>query len=224
MFARAALSALAFAAILPSTLANIYVTSPVKGTSWAAGQNQTISWIDSGVSPSLAQFGNAKVSVYVGNQIDQTSVQEIVPSVDVSTTSSIVFTPNPGAGENGEYYFVRFESLALKDANNSAYPAEAFSATFSLSGMTGTFNASVQSEINGASTAPISAPSSAPSAATSHIATTPVAKSAAATSANPSASASQSIAAGAANGAMGMHGASGMMVAGVLAAVGAMLF
>ncbi|TFY50144.1 hypothetical protein EVJ58_g11168, partial [Rhodofomes roseus] len=131
-------------------LGKLYVTAPVDGTTWTAGQNQTISWKDDGSDPALTKFGKASVGIY-------TRVQNIVSSVDVATTESIVFTPDPTVGANGDYYFIRFQSLSLKDANNSAFPAEAFSATFTMTGMTGSFNASEHPELGSMATAATSA-------------------------------------------------------------------
>ena len=69
--------------------------------------------------------------------------------------------------------FIRFQSISLKDPKQVMYPAEAFSSKFtyvyllplcvsllkvypySLAGMTGTFNSTVQSQIDGQTTAPI---------------------------------------------------------------------
>ncbi|KAF9811161.1 hypothetical protein IEO21_06614 [Rhodonia placenta] len=220
MFSRAFV-ALALTATIPATLANVYVTSPVKGTTWPAGQNQTISWEESGAAPTLDAFGLADVSIYVGNQIQQTSVQAIATNVNVSSTKSIIFTPNPSAGESGTFYFVRFESTTAKDPNNTAYPAEAFSATFALSGMTGTFTAEEQSQINGALSS-----SAAVSPSTAAASSSPLANSAATHSASSSASASQSAAAGAANtnGARSLATGSLGAFAGIaLAVVGAMV-
>ena len=47
------------------------VTAPVEGTTWTAGQNQTISWKDDSSSPSLTQFGKASVGIYVGSETVQ---------------------------------------------------------------------------------------------------------------------------------------------------------
>jgi len=146
---------LALAAFAPSALATVYTTAPIGTTSWPAGQQATISWKDDGTTPSLQSFGPSKVSIYVGNAQQQTMLQSITNSVDVSTTSSIVFTPDGTVGPNGADYFIRFESLSLKDATSPQYPALAFSAKFALTGMSGTFNSSVQAEINGQSTAPL---------------------------------------------------------------------
>ncbi|KAI1792431.1 hypothetical protein LXA43DRAFT_341559 [Ganoderma leucocontextum] len=144
---------LLIAAAVSPALATVYVTSPVATTSWAAGQQQTVSWKDDGTAPSLANFGPSKVSVYVGSQTQQTMVQSIVPSVDLSTTTSIVFTPDASTGQNGQYYFIRFESISFKDPNNAAYPALAFSSKYTMTGMTGTFSADVQAEISAAASA-----------------------------------------------------------------------
>jgi len=147
-------------ALAASALANVFITSPVASTTFTGGQQATITWQDDGLTPTLASFGPAMVGVYVGNANQQTLLQTITSSVDVSTTSSIVFTPDATIGPSGDTYFIRFTSLGLKDATNSQYPAEAFSAKFTMTGMSGTFNSTVQAEIDGQSTAPIGPTSS----------------------------------------------------------------
>ena len=97
------------------------MTAPIASTSWQAGQPQTINWKDDGTSPSLQDFGTASVAIYVGNAIQQVSpsllgkmrletdlffqtmLQSVVDSVDVSTTASITFTPDPSIGPNGDF-------------------------------------------------------------------------------------------------------------------------
>jgi len=148
-------SAFVVLSLSASALANLYITQPVSSTTWTGGQQSTVSWQDDGQQPSLAQFGLAMVSIYAGNSQQQTLLQTITPSVDTSKTQTIVFTPDPTIGPSTDEYFIRFQSLNLKDSTNPQYPALAFSAKFSMASMTGTFNASVQAEINGQSTAPI---------------------------------------------------------------------
>lgn len=138
-----------------AAFATVYVTSPVASTTFAAGQPATITWQDDGLSPSLASFGPAKISIYAGNAQQQTLLQSLSNSTDVSQSSSLNITPDPTIGPNSAQYFIRFESLSLKDATQPQFPALAFSARFTLSGMTGTFSADVQSQINGQSTAPL---------------------------------------------------------------------
>jgi len=157
MFASTLVTLLAFST---SAFAGVYVTSPIATTSFPAGQAATLSWEDDGTAPSLAQFGPSIISIYVGNALQQTSLQTIAPSVDVSTETSLQFTPDATIGPNGGEYFIRFESISLKDATSPQYPALAFSAKFTLSGMTGTFSGDVQSEIDGQSTAPLAAAAS----------------------------------------------------------------
>jgi hypothetical protein len=138
-----------------SALCNVFVTEPVASTTWNGGSKQTVTWQDNGNTPTLASFGPAIISIYVGNAQQQTSLQTISPNTDVSKASSVDFTIDATIGPNANEYFIRFESLGLKDATNPQYPALAFSAKFTLASMTGNFNATVQSQINGQSTAPI---------------------------------------------------------------------
>jgi hypothetical protein len=159
-------------ALAASSLASIYTTSPTANTTFTGGQQSTVSWIDDGKKPSLSDFGNCMVSIYVGNAMQQTQLQLITPSVNVATTSTIQFVPNPSIGPNSNEYFIRFQSLALMDPTQPQYPALAFSAKFSMTGMTGTFNSSVQAQIDGQSTAPIGGPTSSASGASQAPATT----------------------------------------------------
>ncbi|KAJ7783008.1 hypothetical protein B0H16DRAFT_1297813, partial [Mycena metata] len=133
----------------------VQFTSPTQAISFTGGQQANITWIDDGAAPTLAQFGLAKASIYAGNSAQQTSLQTISESIDVTNPMFLVFTPDASIGPNSDQYFIRFDSLALKDTANPAIPALAFSHTFTMSAMTGVFNAEVLSEISGQSTAPI---------------------------------------------------------------------
>jgi hypothetical protein len=234
-------SLIALAVLASPALASLSMTAPVASTSWQGGAQQTINWIDDGKTPNLQAFGPSTVGLFVGNAIQQTQLQLIVDSVDVSTTSSISFTPDPSVGANANIYFIRFTSLGLKDATNPNYPAEAFSAKFTLSAMTGTFNATVQAQIDAASSAPVGGATSAPPAAGAPSApttsggaapTSPAAGSSPAsgsskpsspTSSHSSAAPSGSAAAKAANGASGVAASVGF-VGTVVALASAMLF
>jgi hypothetical protein len=170
MFSKA-LIALAFAS---TAFATVFVTEPVASTTYTAGQSAIVQWQDDGNTPTLAAFGPAKISIYAGNAQQQTSLQLLNGSVDVSQVSSITFTPDPTVGPDSSEYFIRFESLSLKDATQPQFPALAFSAKFTLAGMTGTFSAAVQSQINGQTTAPLATPAGT-GVAVSTPATTPAA-------------------------------------------------
>jgi len=159
-------------ALSAGALANVFITSPVASTTFTGNQQATINWQDDGTQPSLKAFGPAKVSIYVGNAQQQTLIQAIVPSVDVSTTSSVQFTVDPSKGPNSNEYFIRIESLSLKDATTPIYPALAFSAKFTMNGMTGVFTQEVLSQIAGQSTAPLAGATSAPATSKATTATT----------------------------------------------------
>jgi len=211
-------SAFVVLALSVSTLANVFITSPVASTTFVGGQQATVSWQDDGSAPTLQSFGPAMVSIYAGNAQQQTLLQTISPNIDVSQLSTIQFTPDPSIGPDGDQYFVRFQSLSLKDATNPQYPALAFSAKFTMSGMSGQFNATVQSEIDGQSTAPIGG-TAITSAAAATVAVTTVTKSSSSSSSAATSKASTAAGASGSNGAGKLAGAGVAAFAGVAVAV-----
>jgi hypothetical protein len=182
-------SAFVVLALSASAFATVFVTSPVASTTFTGGKSATVSWQDDGKQPTLQSFGPAIVSIYAGNSQQQTLLQTITPSVDVSGTQAVVFTPDPSIGPNGNEYFVRFQSINLKDTTQPQFPALAFSAKFTMSGMSGTFNATVQSQIDGQSTAPIGGTAAASSSGSAPAATTPATTASKASSSSSSGSA-----------------------------------
>ncbi|KAI0342417.1 hypothetical protein BDW22DRAFT_1429257 [Trametopsis cervina] len=164
----------AVAALASSAVAVPAMTAPVASTVWPAGQQQTIQWSDNGSPPTATDFGDCSVGIFVGGTTVEAEVQRIADNVAIATLTSIAFTPNPAVGPNLNEYFIRFTSNTCKDA--SGFPCEAFSAKFALSGMTGTFNSTIQSIADSASgtAPPVAAPSSSagasvtPSSAASH--------------------------------------------------------
>jgi hypothetical protein len=161
-------SACVVLALAASAFGTVFITSPTASTTFTGGQQAEVSWIDDGTAPSLQSFGPASVSIYAGNAQQQTLLQSIVGNVNVATTSSVQFTPNPTIGPNSNEYFIRIQSLSLPDPTQPQYPALAFSSKFTMAGMTGTFNASVQAQIDGQSTAPIGGTTTS-SGPTSHL-------------------------------------------------------
>jgi hypothetical protein len=220
---RAATLMLALAAVLPSAFATIFTTSPTATTSWAAGQSQNIQWIEdpNNPTPSLKDFGATKISIYVGNSQQQTSLQLLSPSTNVANVSQLTFTPDATIGPNSKDYFIRFESINLKDSKNPQYPALAFSAKFELTGMKGTFSPAVQSQIDGASSLPVGPSSSVtPSSSTvspSLSSSTPPKSSGSPSSTSPRPSSSSGSVQGNNSGALGLT--AGKFLTGVVAAV-----
>ncbi|KAI5998936.1 hypothetical protein F5J12DRAFT_848394 [Pisolithus orientalis] len=117
--------ALLISSLFATVQASIYVTNPVQSTVCTGGQSCEVDWVDNGESPLLSDIGECTVGLYSG---EMAFVQSL-PSVDVSSTSTLSFTPNPSAGPNGQYYIV---------FTSSAISYQGFSASFTLSGMTGT--------------------------------------------------------------------------------------
>jgi len=140
---------LSLAVVAPLARATVYVTNPIATSSLAAGQPISITWQDDNKPPLLAAFGPASIGLYAGNQQQQTLLQMIATNVDVSKVSTQSWTPSASVGPNFNSYFIRFTSNSAPDPTQSQFMAEAFSAKFALTGMTGTFNATVQAEISG---------------------------------------------------------------------------
>jgi len=153
------LSLLGSFTLFSNVLATVFMTSPTVQTTCTGGQQCTISWNDDGKAPTAVTFGLASIGIFVGSVNSQTEIQRIQDGVNVATTAAVQFTVDPSIGPNSNVYFVRFTSAAAKDPNNVAYPAEAFSAKFTLNGMKGTFNSTIQAQIDGASSAPVPSPS-----------------------------------------------------------------
>ncbi|KAL1721478.1 hypothetical protein EV715DRAFT_248899 [Schizophyllum commune] len=188
-------STFVFLSLVSAALANVYTTSPTASTTFTAGQSATISWQDDGQSPSLADFGPAKVSIYAGNAQQQTLLQEISASTDVSKLGSIEFTPDATIGPDSNEYFIRFESLGLKDATSPQYPALAFSSKFTMSSMSGSFSDAVQKQIDGQSTAPIASHTAGSSASTKAASATTTSKAATSSAAHSASGTAQNAAA-----------------------------
>jgi len=160
-------------ALFSNVLATVFMTSPTAQTTCTGGKQCTISWQDDGKAPTLAQFGQASIGIWVGSVSSQTEIQHIQDGVNVATTAAVQFTVNPTIGPNSNVYFVRFTSATAKDPANPANPIEAFSAKFTLNGMSGQFNSSIQAQINGASSSggAVPAPTGTPAPASSPAAT-----------------------------------------------------
>ncbi|ORY30561.1 hypothetical protein BCR39DRAFT_109548 [Naematelia encephala] len=159
MFALTAILSLLL--LLQPSLAKVYCTGPTASTVGVGGQVLTVTWADDGSSPTVAEIGQSSIDLYVGSVDKQTALQNLAASVDVSKASSVSATVNPTIGESGNYYFVKFTSLSLKDSTNPQYNYEAFSAKFQMSEMSGQFNATVLSEIDASNSTTTAATSGA---------------------------------------------------------------
>jgi len=163
---------LAVAAVVSQVSATIFVTDPVGSTTCTAGEVCTVVWDDDGTAPLLSTIGTCSIDLCTGGQQQQTCLQNISPSTNVSQILNATFTPLATDGPDGAVYFIKFSSLGYKDPSNPNFAYTSFSAKFTLAGMTGTFNSTVEAEISGAATGAsstgvvASTPASTPAAAT----------------------------------------------------------
>jgi hypothetical protein len=147
------LGLLAILTFSSTALANVFITTPNAATSWAAGQVHTIEWQEDPTNkpPLIAALGLCNFTLAVGSPMKTVRLQTI-GTVDPAKQSSIPFTPDPTVGEDKfSDYFIRMESLNVRDPDQPANPALSFSGHFTLTGMTGTFNAATKAIIAGAS-------------------------------------------------------------------------
>lgn len=153
--------ALAAAAAISPVVAELAVTRPIEGTTCQAGQPCTISWRDNRSGPSLEDQGDCQIALFTGGSQQQTFLQPIAfpTPINVAEQDSISFIPDPTVGENGDVYFIRFTSQDLRNPTAATQPYLSFSARFTLTGMTGTFNATVQAQIEQGTAPPSGAPS-----------------------------------------------------------------
>jgi len=183
--------ALLIFSLISVAFATVEITTPVASTIYSGGQKDaTVVWTDDNNDPKLAAFGPASISIYVGNINQQTSLQTLKDNVDVSTTTTITFTVDASIGPNSGEYFIRIQSLSLKDAKGQ--PEQAFSHKFTLNNMSGNFSSSILAEISGQSTAPLAGQTSsaASSAATTSSKASSASLTASSTSKNPSSTSS----------------------------------
>jgi hypothetical protein len=84
-------------------------------------------------------LGDCTIGVYAGSQNQQSLMQAVAPA-NAATTGSVVFTPDAAMGENSSSYFIKMISVNTADPAMPQYKATAYSAMFTLTGMTGTFS------------------------------------------------------------------------------------
>ncbi|KAJ2922938.1 hypothetical protein H1R20_g14196, partial [Candolleomyces eurysporus] len=96
--------------------AALYVVTPLSGSTCRGGQPCTVTWLDDGQAPLLSAIGVTHVALYTGTL----KLVQTLPPVDVSSTLSFTFTPNPAAGPNSDAYYLAFTSTETK-VNGSEY-------------------------------------------------------------------------------------------------------
>ncbi|KAF9467677.1 hypothetical protein BDZ94DRAFT_1305298 [Collybia nuda] len=143
--------------------AGIFVVKPSQGSLCHGGKKCTIEWLDDGTKPLLTSINICKLGLYTGKQ---QLVQTIQP-VDVSKAHSVTFIPIPDAGPNSDTYYISLISTSAK--RNDSIPYAAFSPSFRIDQMTGSFDTPLASAI---APIPIPASLSSPSASVTNTVST----------------------------------------------------
>ncbi len=93
------------------------------------------------------EWGRISIWLATGSTNTQYKLAQLAENLSPSMTSASAMIP-ANAGPNGKSYFLRFEGS--RTDNKTGYPVMAFSARFQLSGMTGSFNSTIQATNSGA--------------------------------------------------------------------------
>ncbi|SJX61949.1 uncharacterized protein SRS1_12933 [Sporisorium reilianum f. sp. reilianum] len=137
---------LALAAV-DAAVSTIMVTKPVASTTGHGGKRLDIAWNDDGKTPTHRDWGRVNIYLATGSRDVQFKLQTLDTNVSYNQGGGS-YRIDPTAGPNGGYYFLRFEGT---NTTTNAIPAMAFSARFTLDQMTGKFNQTIMSTLQGAS-------------------------------------------------------------------------
>jgi hypothetical protein len=122
MFSRLQTIVFASLTLASSALAGVYITNPVANSIVKPGELLTIRWgeytrslhcycqtnvfplrcvVDDGTTPHLATIGSSQIALYTGSATQQTFLQELAASIDVSTSNSVDAWIDSNLGPSG---------------------------------------------------------------------------------------------------------------------------
>jgi hypothetical protein len=123
MFNRLQTIVFASLTLASSALAGVYITNPVANSTARPGELFTIRWgesqgsqycqpnekltsilpleVDDGTTPHLASIGSSQIALYTGSPTQQTFLQELAASIDVSTSNSVDAWIDSNLGPSG---------------------------------------------------------------------------------------------------------------------------
>lgn len=116
--------------------------SPCRSTNGSGGKNLDVEWKDDGSSPKASDWGNINIYLATGSHDVQYKLQTLDTNVAYNKGTGS-YKIDADSGPSGGFYFLRFEGTA-----GNGTPPMAFSARFSLNGMSGTFNSTVQAQLS----------------------------------------------------------------------------
>ncbi|KAI5781170.1 hypothetical protein EDC01DRAFT_666508 [Geopyxis carbonaria] len=120
---------------LPLTLADLEFKSPTSSTKWTGGNTVTIEWDESG-SPGIDDFTTFNLFLCCGSNATPLCLQALGPNPQKMASSAKVQIPSAAADDGTDVFFVKLEATA---ATGGAFTV--YSDRFSLTGMTGKFDA-----------------------------------------------------------------------------------
>ncbi|KAJ9478060.1 hypothetical protein PHBOTO_001637 [Pseudozyma hubeiensis] len=130
-----------------AVVSTIVITKPVASTTGHGGKRLDVEWNDDGKSPSRRDWGRVNIFLATGSRDVQFKLQTLDTNVSYNAGEG-QYQISPTVGPTGGYYFLRFEGT---NTTTNSIPAMAFSARFRLEDMTGNFNSTIMSAIQGTS-------------------------------------------------------------------------
>ncbi|GAA6023195.1 hypothetical protein JCM10207_004476 [Rhodosporidiobolus poonsookiae] len=138
-------------ALVAPALAKVYIYKPVESSKYAPGDTFTVSWRDDGESPSWTEWGASTIGLYTGSATSQTLLTTLGTVDDAAKSPAQRITIDGGWGPDSSEYFIRVQSVSGVATNGD--PLQAFSARFTLTGMTGEWSPEVSAQLAGSSVA-----------------------------------------------------------------------
>ncbi|SAM81111.1 uncharacterized protein UBRO_02748 [Ustilago bromivora] len=131
-----------------AAVSTIVVTKPVASTNARAGRRLQVEWNDDDKAPTRRDWGRVNIYLATGSRNVQYKLQTLASNVSYNQDEGS-YNIDASVGPSGGYYFLRFEGTNTSAAGGS--PPMAFSARFNLNGMTGNFNSTIMSQLQGTS-------------------------------------------------------------------------
>jgi len=137
---RLSYAVLLLATYTPLAFAIPKITIPATATTVTAGKPFTITWVDDGATPNLANLLTYQIFLYSGGDGAPSQLFNLVTNGAFSTGSSVQGLPIPatiGAAAPGKYF------IGIRAVAKAGGTITTFSERFTITGMTGTFSAAV---------------------------------------------------------------------------------
>ncbi|KAI1006184.1 hypothetical protein K3495_g2038 [Podosphaera aphanis] len=134
-----ALLALVFS---PLVFAYPKITTPTAGSSIPGGTAFTVTWVDSGDAPAIADLTTYQLFLYSGGNANPQQLYSIANGAFSTGNSILATVPLTIGGSTPNAYFIGLVSTATAGGTVTS-----FSDRFTMIGMTGTFSAAVTTDL-----------------------------------------------------------------------------